>query len=241
MSTKLKWARMDDFVPTKAGKSKPPDEQKAIYGQYAKTKTVQDCLILDRELGQASETGLGKYIKKGLVKYSSRGVLEGKPPPRATRAKSSKHVSETLRDQGQKRKRGRPEIVPQFDAELAKKLAKKYVVVSFLKNRFRANIRKGSQHTKRETVYLGCFSDAVEAAKAFDASARQLGRLSSLNFPTADEKAEIAKKGKVHFWKKPAAKKPTAKKPAAKKPTAKKPAAKKPAAKKPAAKKPAKK
>ena len=35
--------------------------------------------------------------------------------------------------------------------------------------------------------HLGVFSSAVEAAKAFDARARQLGRFKNLNFPTAEE------------------------------------------------------
>ena len=35
--------------------------------------------------------------------------------------------------------------------------------------------------------HLGVFASAVEAAKAFDARARQLGRFKNLNFPTADE------------------------------------------------------
>ena len=35
--------------------------------------------------------------------------------------------------------------------------------------------------------HLGVFSSAVEAAKAFDARAHQLGRFKNLNFPTADE------------------------------------------------------
>ena len=52
--------------------------------------------------------------------------------------------------------------------------------------------------------YLGTFSSEVEAAKAYDARARQLGRLSKLNFPTADDPLTytgvkpIKKNGKFH-------------------------------------------
>ena len=51
---------------------------------------------------------------------------------------------------------------------------------------------------------LGTFASEVEAAKAYDARARQLGRLSKLNFPTADDPLKytgvkpIKKNGKFH-------------------------------------------
>jgi integrase len=48
----------------------------------------------------------------------------------------------------------------------------------------RIKIAKGKQK------YLGQFADEVEAAKAFDAEARRLGRIESLNFPDDDEGCE---------------------------------------------------
>ena len=45
--------------------------------------------------------------------------------------------------------------------------------------------------------HLGSFKSEVEAAKAFDARARQLGRLQSLNFPTADEAATASSRPRM--------------------------------------------
>ena len=53
--------------------------------------------------------------------------------------------------------------------------------------RFYANISM-----KGEKIYLGMFSSEIEAAKAYDARARQLGRLENLNFPTAEDDAAAA-------------------------------------------------
>ena len=36
---------------------------------------------------------------------------------------------------------------------------------------------------KKRVQYIGAFSSEVDAAKAFDARARELGRLGALNFP----------------------------------------------------------
>ena len=57
-----------------------------------------------------------------------------------------------------------------------------YFGVKKKNQRFQAKI--GENGT---TKYLGNFSSAVEAAKAYDARARQLGYFKKLNFPTAEE------------------------------------------------------
>ena len=49
-------------------------------------------------------------------------------------------------------------------------------------DKFRASIRESGEHN-----HIGTFTSAVEAAKAFDARARQIGRVKHLNFPTAEE------------------------------------------------------
>ena len=43
--------------------------------------------------------------------------------------------------------------------------------------------------------YLGCFSSDIEAAKAYDTRARQIGRLRRLNFPTAADEAAASASG----------------------------------------------
>ena len=49
-------------------------------------------------------------------------------------------------------------------------------------DKFRASIRESGENN-----HIGTFTSAVEAAKAFDARARQIGRVKHLNFPTAEE------------------------------------------------------
>ena len=58
----------------------------------------------------------------------------------------------------------------------------KYAGVARKKDKFQARIHEGGREN-----YLGTFSSEIEAAKAHDVRARQIGRLKYLNFPNAEE------------------------------------------------------
>ena len=60
---------------------------------------------------------------------------------------------------------------------------------------WKASITEGSK-----TVHIGCFKTDVEAARAYDAHARRIGRLDNLNFPTLDEEGQPIKPTAAAFF-----------------------------------------
>ena len=76
---------------------------------------------------------------------------------------------------------------PRSREKPGRRKSSKYFGVTRHGQKYRAQIRENGA-----TRYIGRFSSGLKAAKAFDARCREIGRLDTLNFPTADEAAAAA-------------------------------------------------